>query len=83
LTYTKKKANIYKGDEVFFTSDRGIDETRVQRPKLFVPQPHLIQLAGYIILNQDITLLDQVMDQVAALWGSDVDGDGFLVPVDA
>lgn len=65
------------------TSNRSINKPRIQSRQILIPKPHPRKLAWDVILNQNITLLDQIPNQLLASLRPDIDSDGFLVPVDA
>lgn len=65
------------------TSNRSIDKPRIQSRQILIPQTHPCKLARNIVLDQDITLLDQIPNQLLASLRPDINSDGLLVSVDA
>jgi len=66
-----------------FTSDGGIDQTRVDSTQFFKSESHLGQFSGDIVLDEDVDLLDHIVDQGFTRFGSDIDCNRLLVPVHA
>ena len=61
--------------------DRAIDQVRVDRLQIRVGQTVALQITGFEIFNQHVTLGDECAHDALALFGSDVQRDGLFAAV--
>src|SRR6185503_11548852 len=64
------------------TLHRGDDHARIELVDVLPGQPHAVERAGREILNQHVAILDQAIEDLAALRVLGVDRDRALVAVE-